>query len=499
MSSLVLPHLRIVDLSFRYPQIGEEAAPFVFSGLSFNAVRGGVSVLLGSADAGKTTLARIVAGLVPRFTGGALRGSVLLAGKDTGGARPFELVEKVGMVSQDSDEQIFTTRCDTEVAFALESLGMPRTQMVERVRQSLSRLGLWEFRGRNPSTLSGGEKKRLLISCLAAVDPELWILDESLEELDSSWKRRLLDMLGATGRTVLALDSRRSALLAERGGSFTLLVEGRIKAASVRMEEPGFRAQLLAHGLIGREDERTAAPRAAVPVLKATGVAFDYSTAPGAFSLAVDSLVLRKAETCSLVGSNGSGKSTLGRLLCGLLQPQRGGMALAAGNGWRAASASELNVRVGYLFQNPDHQIYLPTVREELSLGLARESLSRREIDRRIEHAVALFGLRDPEATPSLMSYGARRRLQAATYYLLDRELLILDEVDSGLSWREVISLISALAGQGRGIVLITHDLALARAVSDRILLMASGAIAGDFLPDRFTQAEQALIGAAEG
>ncbi len=141
------------------------------------------------------------------------------------------------------------------------------------------------------------------------------------------------------------------------------------------------------------------------------------------------------------------------------------------------------NGRVGYLFQNPDHQIYLPTVRDELALGLRRQGMGRDEIERKIAEAVELFSLPDPASPPALMSYGGRRRLQAAISYLLPREILVLDEIDSGLSCREVERLLDALIPRAPGIILITHDMSLATSLSDRILVLEAGRLSRDFRP----------------
>ena len=116
---------------------------------------------------------------------------------------------------------------------------------------------------------------------------------------------------------------------------------------------------------------------------------------------------------------------------------------------------------VGYLFQNPDHQIYLPTVREELAMGLRRTGADRKDIEARVREAASLFGLQELDAPPSLLSYGARKRLQAATYYLLSRELLVLDEIDSGLCTVKGSHSWMPCHPAGPGIVLITHDMAL--------------------------------------
>jgi energy-coupling factor transporter ATP-binding protein EcfA2 len=472
------PLLVIKDLSFRYPGMGAESAPPVHDGFSLSIPDRSVSVLFGAADAGKTTFARIIAGLVPRFSGGSLQGSLLLDGLDIRKSLPFELMEKVGLVSQDSDEQIFTTRCDTELAFALESLGVPRPQIVERVDLCLLQMGLSAFKERNPATLSGGEKKRLLLACLSAIGPALWILDESLEELDQAWKAAVLDFL--TGKTVLALASRWSPILAGRASFFALLSHGRIASSADRGDAPDFHGALSRDGILPRHEKPRRRDTPSHVLLKAEGVRFRFPGQDG-FALAIDSLELRAGELCALLGDNGSGKTTLGKILCGLLTPYAGGISLRTSGGFQSAPPHELNARVGYLFQNPDHQIYLPTVRDELALGLRRQGLGRAEIDRKIEEAVELFSLPEPSSPPALMSYGGRRRLQAAISYLLSREILVLDEIDSGLSCREVESLLDALIPRAPGVVFITHDMSLAESLADRILVMEAGKLTRDF------------------
>jgi energy-coupling factor transport system ATP-binding protein len=473
------PLLQVNGLSFRFPSLEGRAGTVVLDGFSWSVVPGGISVLFGAADAGKTTLGRILAGLIPRFTGGRLSGTARLGGRDLAVAMPCDLMEDIGLVSQDSDEQIFTTRCDSEVAFALESLGVPRQEMRDRVETSLVRMGLSGFAPRNPMTLSGGEKKRLLLACLDAIGPGLWVLDESLGELDQEWKPRVLDELERSGRTVVAFDSRWSRLLHDRGKSFALLERGRIDAAVSDPDDPALRSALSNAGILPGAPRRPVGGGEPGRSLIAEGIRFRFKD-PGGFDLSIDSLDVARGEICALVGRNGSGKSTLGRILCGLLSPDEGCVSLSDASGKRKAAPGELCRTVGYLFQNPDHQIYLPSVREELSLGLRRRGAGKPEIDRMVEEAIDLFHLPDPEAPPALMSYGARRRLQAATYHLLGRDFLILDEVDSGLSYREVESLLDTLFSQRPGVILITHDLALARNVADRILQMDAGRAVSD-------------------
>jgi energy-coupling factor transport system ATP-binding protein len=480
--------LRIHDLAFSYPdfespQTSEGDAPPLFKGLSFALTPGETGVILGTADAGKTTLARILVGLVPRFSGGRLEGEIRYGEKDVLLTKPCDLLEDIGLVFQDSDEQIFTTRCDTEIAFALESLGLPREEIGKRIASSLERVGLSDFRARNPTTLSGGEKKRLLVACLLAVDPALWILDESLEELDAAWKARVLDILRDGEATTLILDSRMSEVLERTRGVFALLARGSIAVSPSPGRPEGLRTSFETEGIIIEAGAVTLSPPRAqtAPYLKAEGIRFSFPE-PGSFSLEIESLELGKGTVCALVGPNGSGKSTLARLLCGLSLPQKGGFWIDDGKGYEPAAPELLSRRVGFLFQNPDHQIYLPTVQEELALGLKNRGLARARIDERVREAVRLFRLQSPQAAPALMSYGSRRRLQAAVYWLLDRDMLILDEVDSGLSFRDLAEIVRELCSRTPCVILITHDERFASA-ADRILVMERGRIVRDFRP----------------
>ncbi len=178
-----------------------------------------------------------------------------------------------------------------------------------------------------------------------------------------------------------------------------------------------------------------------------------------------------------MVGDNGSGKSTLGRLLCGLLIPRTGQIRIRRGRILQPASAEELNRFTGYLFQDPDLQIFLPTVYEELALGLKHLHLRAEEIDRRIRETVTLFGLPVGQAPPSLMSYGIRKKLQAGVYHLLKRPLMIIDEGDSGLSVNDFAEMVRIFRKKQGALIFITHDHRLAGALADEVVELSAGSM----------------------
>jgi energy-coupling factor transport system ATP-binding protein len=481
------------DLSFRYPDYPGLPARPLLAGLDLRVPAGEIAVLLGASDEGKTTLARLLCGLVPRFSGGDVEGLIRVAGADPLRTAPYDLLESAGLVFQHPDEQITSTRCDAEVAFALESLGMPAPEIRRRVNESLDLLGLGGFAARNPATLSGGEKKRLLLACLEALDPQVWVLDEAFEELDPAWRRSVLERLRARHRTTLVLDSRWSPLFARAADRFGVLTRGTVVGRASRADDPEFLAAMDEAGIAAPGTRRFPASSAdARPFLRAHGLVYAFP-GDGAFALRVDNLELERGTVTALVGPNGSGKSTLARLLCGLIVPAQGSIEMDGGAGFEPAVPVVLNHHVGYLFQDPDRQIFAPTVGDELAGALravapgarrgrgarARAMPSGSSGDR-ISDAIARFDL-PPVATPSaLMSYGSRKRLQAASVWLLGRDVIILDEADAGLSYRAFLGLLGVLRETGATLVVVTHDAALARAVADRVIAMDDGGIAAD-------------------
>lgn len=468
------PSLRVRGLSFCYPDYPGLPAKELFRDLELELPRGSMTALLGAPDSGKTTLCRILTGLVPRFSGGALEGRVLLPGGELGERPPFELVEEVGLVFQNPADQLFAPRCDLEVAFALESLGRDRAEIRSRVEESLRWMGLEAMRDRNPLTLSGGEKKKLLLACLQAIDPALWLLDETLEELDSPTRNRLLEYLEARDKTVLLLSAKWHEILGRYAHQVAVLEDGRVRSMTVGPESGAFGKELQRAGLTLPKRPRKGQPAGGKTLIEARELEFRYP-GEGSFALRLERFAVRAGEVVALIGANGSGKTTLGRILCGLLVPQEGGVLVPEAGGLEAAAPQRLSSYTGYLFQDPDLQIFLPTVSDELAYGLKLQGHGAERIRQSIQDAVSRFHLPGPEVPPALMSYGARKRLQAAVCYLLERPVLVVDEGDSGLGGPEFAALLEELHGPERGLVFITHDMKLAERLADRSVELREG------------------------
>jgi len=456
--------ISVRDCTFTYHAWNGGQNKPVLSHFSLSLKTGEKLLLLAPFDAGKSTLARILAGLCPKYLSGELAGDLMVDGHDLRETEPWELVRSVGYVSQNPQEQFVAQTVEDELAFPLESLGVDRKEMHRQVEESLTRWGLVSLKSDSEAELSGGERKRVLLALNCMLDPACWILDESFDDLDSQWRRYLSECIKGTNHSVLVLASRYLPQFDGLFDRFGVLDGGSFVEGSLD-EVKGHFARL------SGDDELC--PLVREPAdgnlrrLDAKGIEV-HKTRLGdekrkVFDLSVPGFTLSSGQIVTLLGLNGSGKSTFARLCCGLDVPSQGVFFLDG----QTADTDVLNRNVGYLFQNPDLQIFLPTVRDELSWSLVRErKYGKEQIGEMVGEVADLFGLSLDE-TPSTMSYPKRKNLQAAVYYLLDRPFYILDELDNALTYRKAEDLVRLLYGKGSGILVITHDRSFARLVAD--------------------------------
>jgi energy-coupling factor transport system ATP-binding protein len=464
-------------VSFSYRNYGESISKVkpVLDNLSLKLPEGSKTLILAPPDGGKSTLSRILCSLIPKYLDGDLTGSCMLNGLNLGTCEPWDLVEQCVLVGQNPQEQLLMTTCEDEVAFPLESLGFPTERIIRKVRYALRRWDLSELAAANPQEMSGGERKRLLLAILDAVPAPLWILDEPFDDLDTHWREVLMHRIASHNGTVLVLAAR---YIDEFIGSFDrygILSEGAVTFGEEQDMVMAYESLCDSEFLsteIQLEDRRK-------HVLSCSDVLLIHprksmkDSVP--FTLEAPAFELASEEIVSLVGPNGSGKSTFSRVLCGLDAAEEGLFSLDT----KPMARRDLSRTAGYLFQNPDFEIFLPTVREELAWSLRGDrKQSSVQKEALVAQCARLFHLQLDE-NPSTMSYGKRKQLQAAVHYLLDRPFYILDELDSGVTYSAAFEMIALLRSRGAGILLITHD----RSFSDRLAQRSYTIEAGRIVP----------------
>jgi len=421
---------RVERLSFAYP--GGHSA---LEDVSLEIEPGELVVLLGPSGSGKSTLLRALAGLVPHFHGGRFSGSVTVAGLDSRKSRPADLAGTVATLFQDPEDQVVMTRVENEVAFGLENLGTRPAEIPGRARAALASVGASHLAGRAVAELSGGELQRVCLAATLALEPGLLLLDEPTSQLDPDAARSLLDLARSSGldRGRIVLDAPRARALDWLACEHPAWSPGRTTPCNRLLQSRGSPTE-----------------RVVEPVCRLERVSFSYQTGMAVLD-GVD-LELRRGEVVALVGANGSGKTTLAKLATGLLELQ-GGTVVRYG-------------RAGYLPQDPGRYLVAERADEEVALAVGGDL----ERARRALAAVGLAGFETRH--PRDLSSGERERLALAAVAVADPDLLVLDEPTRGVDPERKAELAHALrrAAPSRATLVVTHDLAFAAAVADRVV-----------------------------
>jgi energy-coupling factor transport system ATP-binding protein len=461
------PLARFSGISYRYP--GADAPSLSTVELEIDP---GLTLVTGGSGGGKSTLLRLLNGLVPQFHGGRIAGTAQVGGLDPIRTPIPQLARFVGLVFQDVETQSVYGTVEREVAFGLENAAMARAEMHDRVHDVLASLSIGHLRGRRLATLSGGERQRVQLAAVLALRPRIVALDEPTSQLDPEGAEAVLAAcrdLARGGRAIVVAEHRLETLLpaADR----LLAVEAGLVSATSRaaLRDASVAAAGAADGpaSAGQRHVRGLAMEMAWELR-------DVAASPGGSGAATVlegvSLAGGAGEVVALVGPNGSGKTTLLRTLAGLLPPLAGTVRRPAG-------------RTAYLPQNPGALLHLPTVRAEVELTLRRtgaagagRGAARLAAADAILAAFGLAGLHD--RYPRDLSSGERQRAALAATLAGVPALALLDEPTRGMdaaARRSLAAAVRALTDAGSSVVIATHDAELVAALADRTIVIGDG------------------------
>lgn len=474
-------------------------------------------VMMGHGGAGKSTLCCALNALVPCFFRGDYSGRVVVKGRVVGESRVAEMSHIVGLVLQDFEAQLFSTSVELEVAFGPENHCLPRAEIERRIERYLDFVGLAGMRQREPASLSGGQKQRLAIASVLALEPEVLVMDEPTSDLDPIGREEVLsvaDTLRQEKRTLLIVDHEPET--AEEADQVWLMREGNVIVQGpprqvltdlAALESCGakppstvqlFRAlgwpgspltleeavaAIERHGLARRRPlnlETLPSPHSDRPViLEAQDLGYVYPTR-SVEALRDVNLQIREGEFVAILGQNGSGKTTLAKHFNGLLQPTSGEMWVG-GRPTREISRRQLAQLVGYVFQNPDHQIFSNTVREEVGFSLRMAGFDAETIAKRVGEALEIVGLTGyEEEVPFTLTKGERQRVAVASVLATQPQVIILDEPTTGLDYRHqrnMMEMLRMLNQRGHTVIIITHSMWVAAEYADRTIVLKDGRV----------------------
>ncbi len=510
----------------------------VLRGLDLAVAAGSFTVVMGASGGGKSTLLRTFNGIIPNFITGSFSGDIEVLDRDVTATRVPEMAVDVGMVLQDYESQLFGTSITSEMAFGPENLAVPVEDIDPRIDHALAVVGLDELdRRRPPDALSGGQKQRLVFGGVIANHPELLLLDEPTSDLDPAGSHDTLEVIrsladadgldapaGWSGPETIVMVTHEieEALLADRA---VLLRAGRVyrqgPIREVFTDVDALRTARVAVPPVvevfdrlgwSREelplypDEAVAAVRerdiewtppatrgeslpgvpaktgreVGDPLFELDAIVHEYETDRETVR-AVDGvdLTVNDGEVVAIVGHNGSGKTTLAKHMNGLLEPDAGS-ARWRGREVTGLSMSEIGRSVGYVFQNPDHQIFADTIHEEVAFGPKNFGIAGEELEQAVADAietVELDGLED--ADPFTLSKGQRQRVALASILATDPDAIVFDEPTTGLDATQrdrFMDLVARLNREiGMTVVMVTHSMHTAARYAPRTVVMADG------------------------
>lgn len=500
------------DLRFRYP--AQDA--WALDGVSLAIRRGEVTWLTGALGSGTSTLLLALAGLAPRMIGGERSGEVQLFGADPAEVAPLHHgIAYLGPTPALQLSGVARTVWD-EVAVGPMNLCWPLDRLRAATDQALTQLDVSHLADRGPDALSGGEQQRVLLAALHASSPRLWLLDEPFSALDHASResiRRWLRTLAANGATIVVAsdDADVMAPLADR---LIVLQDGRVVAdgppaellagnalpaagasttdaatlagaANLPAPRPITTAELLARTTVrpralDQSEKQPAALPPGEPLLSCHEVAFSYRR--GAPVLRGVSLTVHAGDAIGLFGANGAGKSTLLRLAMALDQPSHGTMTVL-GNSTAGLHPEDLAPAVGFLFQQPERQLFAASVRAECSMGPRLAGWHTDRITAAVESVLEALDLRDAiDEHPYDLPLPRRRLVALAAILVTDPTLLLLDEPTAaldGASRDRVIAVVRDRVARGRAVVAITHDMIFAHEALDHGLRLGEGRASG--------------------
>jgi energy-coupling factor transport system ATP-binding protein len=516
--------IELQNVSFTY---GNRTIPTVVD-VSFTVRQGEFVLITGATGCGKSTLIKMLNGLIPHESGGRLEGKIIVGGENTRTVQVSDLSRLVGMVFQNPDDQIFSTTVQDEVAFVLENMGTAPASIDLKVRKALSAVGLNGKERTSVHAMSGGQKQRLAVASVLAAQPKILVLDEPISQLDPRGADELLAILVKLNRsfgvTVVMVEHRlhEVAPLCER---IIVMDQGKVAwdgSINKAFLEPEV---FLRHGLrlpqpvdicyrLGisppavSSTDTVAAIRRKFPevgqtaccpankivtvpmqhegisskeVINIKNLNFRYEK-NGIQVLAGINLSVGQGEIVALMGTNGAGKSTLLQHICGILKGDAGQVLV------KGTAAGIHTDYVGMVMQNPDLMLFNTSVYDEIAFGLRQQkTVAQQVVTQQVGLIIQQLRLQGLEKDfPLALSRGQRLRVAIAAVLAGRPAVLLLDEPTTGQDIghiEDIVRLVQEFAAAGGTVLFCTHDAEIAARLATRIVVMAHGQMMADGLP----------------
>jgi energy-coupling factor transport system ATP-binding protein len=511
--------VEIRKLAFTYKDQTQGRA---LDGIDLEIARGEFLMILGPSGAGKSTLANCLNSVIPNMVRGQYEGTVMLNGKEAAKNAVSHMARDIGLVFQDFENQLFSTNVRLEIAFSPENFSIPREEIDGIIDEMLKLIGLDGYDKREPATLSGGQKQRLVIGSVLAGRPNILCMDEPTTDLDPIGKIEVFNLAGklrqSSGITLIVIEHEiEEALYADRvllmkAGSIYRLgpaqevlrdIQAFNDCGVMPLQVPSFFSQyggkkpdvlpltpdegqeaFSQHNIVIRDDRYEELRRRDSEREQSYGETLidiknlSYTYPNGTVALLDTNLQIREGEFLAIAGHNGSGKTTLVKHFNGLFKPTDG-TAVVCGKDTRNHTIFDLGRDVGFVFQNPDHQIFSENIYDEVVFSPKLRGVPESELKERVTealHAVDLDGYEQED--PFTKSKGIRQRIAVASVLSARPRVIILDEPTTGLDYveqRKMMGLVKRLNETGHTVIIITHTMWVVAEYAHRVAVMNGG------------------------
>lgn len=527
----------IENLYFKYANAKKPA----LVDINLRIKKGERILITGPAGAGKTTLCYCINGLIPHFFRGEMKGNVIVRGYNTKDFDVNHFSKFVGFLFQDPSSQLITPTVKDEIAFGPRNLGFPRSEIIKLVEEYLKFFQLEKYKDINPHDLSGGQQQACALAAVLAMKPDIYVLDEPTANLDPISSYQTLSFINKItkeqDKTVIIVEHKLEELvsLVDRAivmnngeiiadgdprkvfedvepmikigvnlpqvtilfyqlkknkilsfNSLPLTINEAYEILSVILKKnKSFLGEIKYVG-------KTSPKIGAEPIIKTEFLSYIYPN--GTEALKNVNLEIYPGEFVAIVGQNGSGKTTLVKHFIGLLRPTKG-KVFVYGMDTNRTTVSDLAKKVGFVFQNPDNQIFSRTVFDELSFGPKNLGLSQEEIERRIKVIAKLLGLTEfLKENPFNLSKGEKHIVAVASVLTMDPAVLVVDEPTTGhdlKTGKKLMDLFKQLNISGKTIIVVTHNMNFVAEYAQRVIVLKSGQVLIDGSTEEvFSQAD---------